>query len=88
MVQRLMMMEIKLTSLDELISTLTDNVGGINTTLSNNVRAEMAPSKSSSATREPTVNLHKKTIECSDNLSSVDDVSLGTDEKHVTLLIL
>ena len=47
-----MMMETKMTTLDELISTLTDNVGEINTTLRNNVRAEMAQSKSSSATRE------------------------------------
>ena len=38
-----------MTTLDELISTLTDNVGEINTT-------------------------------CSHNLSSVDDVSSGTDE--------
>ena len=80
MVERLMMMETKMTTMDELISTLTDNVGEINTTLSNNVRAEMAQSTSSSATREQNVNLDKKITECSHNLSSVEDVSLGTDE--------
>ena len=42
MVERRMMMGTKMQNLDELISTLTDNVGEINTTLSNNVRAEMA----------------------------------------------
>ena len=41
-----------------------------NTTLSNNARAEMAQSTSSSATRERNVNLDKKIIECSHNLSS------------------
>ena len=80
MVERLMMMETKMTTLDELISTLTDNVGEINTTLSNYVRAEMAQSTSSSATRERNVNLVKKVIGCSHNLSSVDDVSSGPDE--------
>ena len=79
MVERLMMMETKMTTLDELISTLTDNVGEINTTLSNNVRAEMTQSTSSSATRERNVNLVTKVIECSHNLSSVDDVSSGPD---------
>ena len=44
MVERLTMMETQMTTLDELISTLTDNVGEINTTLSNNVGAEMAQS--------------------------------------------
>ena len=78
MVERLMMMETKMTTLDELIFTLTDNVGEINTTLRNNVRAELA--KSSSATRERNVNLVKKVIECSHNLSSMDDVSSGPDE--------
>ena len=80
MVERMMMMEAKMTTLDELISTLTDNVGEINTTLRNNVRAEMAQSTSSSATRERNVNLVKKVIECSHNLSSVDDGSSGPDE--------
>ena len=80
MVERLMMMETKMTTMDELISTLTDNVGEINTTLSNNVRAEMAQSTSSSATREQNVNLDKKITECSHNLSYVEDVSLDTDE--------
>ena len=54
MVERLMMME---TKMDELIFTLTDNVGEINTTMSNNVRAEMAQYTSSSATREQNINL-------------------------------
>ena len=40
----------------------------------------MAQSTSSSATRERNVNLDKKIIECSHNLSCVDDVSSGTDE--------
>ena len=79
MVERLMM-ETKMTTLDELISTLTDNVGEINTTLRNNVRAEMAQSTSSTATMERNVNLVKKVIKCSHNLSSVDDVSSGPDE--------
>ena len=80
MVERLMMMETKMTTMDELIYTITHNVGEINTTLSNNVRAEMAQSTSSSAIREQTVSLDKKITECSYNLSSVDDVSSGTDE--------
>ena len=67
-----MMMETKMTTMDEQIYTLTDNVGEINTTLSNNVRAEMAQSTSSSATKEQNVNLDKKI--------TVDDVSSGTDE--------
>ena len=50
MVERLMMMDTKMTTLDELISTLTDNVGEINTTLSNYVTTAMAHSTSSSAT--------------------------------------
>ena len=70
----------KITTLDELICTLTDNVGEINNTLSNNVRGERAQYTSSSATRERNVNLDKKIIECSHNLFSVDDVSSGTDE--------
>ena len=41
MVERLMMMETKMMTMDELIYTLTDNVGEINTTLSNNVRTEI-----------------------------------------------
>ena len=64
MVEHLMMMETKMTTMDELIYTLT----------------EMALSTSSSATREQNVNLDKKITECSHNLSSVDDVSSDTDE--------
>ena len=62
MVEHLMMMETKMMTMDELIYTLTDNLGEINTTLSNNLRAEMAQSTFSSATREQNVNLDKSLL--------------------------
>ena len=66
-----MLMEIKVTTMDELIYTITDIIAEINTTLRNNVKAEMAHSTSSSAIREQNIYLDKTITECSHNLSSV-----------------